>query len=450
MKLPSYLRLSKHRIYIFRRRVPQNLLQWFPSNEIRISTREVSRPMAIMKSRWLSLELDNLFNYLEMPMTTLSPASDNDRLMSLVRAKLLSLKDDRIAELESEAKLNELKRAMLQGRISALSERGPISPKTKKITLKESIELFLHPDEITRRKDKIATVRKNRDSLNLLMEIIGESLPISDLNQSAAVKFANALKTYKTIKPRSENTINGYLSSLSKFSTWLTTYLSEYGHAKVETEGLRHRRKKKASEEREEFHTDEVVTLLQSMDLTAKAKDLSVYWVILIAAYSGMRLEEIAQLDPLNDIREENGIWIFDINQNDGKSLKNLTSIRKIPVHSFLISAGLIDYIDELKAKKVNVMFPNETIRDGRLGKNLGKRANRKIKNTLGPKGAGKSLHCFRHTFATVLKRKNVPEVFTAALLGHNSGNITYTRYGKDYEMTILKENIELVQYLTK
>jgi len=389
-------------------------------------------------------------------MTTLQ-ASNKD-LMSLVRAKLLSLKDYRIRELENELSLSHTKVEVLKGKVNILSAQVStnFNPQLvsqnqhsdSAITLQDAVEMFLQTPEVERRKDKMATVRKNSDCLKLLMEIVGASLPLKDLNQSSAVKFANTIRTYKTLKPRSENTINGYLSSVSKFSTWVTTYLSETGHVKINTEGLRHRRTIKPSEERADFQINQIKTLFNHIELITIKKDVAIYWLVLIAAFSGMRLEEIAQLDPQSDIREEDGVWIFDINQRGEKSLKNPQSARRIPIHSALITKGLLEYVESLKAANAKVMFPNETIRDGRIGKNLGKRANRIIKNVLGEvEGTGKSLHCFRHTVATALKRKEVPESFAAAILGHHHGDISYSRYGKDYHPSSLKECIEMIQY---
>jgi integrase len=53
------------------------------------------------------------------------------------------------------------------------------------------------------------------------------------------------------------------------------------------------------------------------------------YWVPLIALFSGMRLGEILQLMK-SDVREENGIWYFDVNKGEGKSLKTASSKRRV------------------------------------------------------------------------------------------------------------------------
>jgi hypothetical protein len=55
-------------------------------------------------------------------------------------------------------------------------------------------------------------------------------------------------------------------------------------------------------------------------------------------------LGEICQLY-VADIRQEDGIYIFDVNDDgDDKALKTASSRRKIPIHSELIKRGFIEY----------------------------------------------------------------------------------------------------------
>jgi len=69
--------------------------------------------------------------------------------------------------------------------------------------------------------------------------------------------------------------------------------------------------------------------------------------VPLIGLYSGMRLGEIIQLYVV-DVKLEDAIYYFNVTPSpsdetgpDVKSVKNLSSIRIVPVHSELIKLGL-------------------------------------------------------------------------------------------------------------
>ena len=56
------------------------------------------------------------------------------------------------------------------------------------------------------------------------------------------------------------------------------------------------------------------------------------YWVTNIAAYTGARLGEVAQLTT-NDIELRDNIWCFSFNNQNGKKIKTQSSIRKVPIH---------------------------------------------------------------------------------------------------------------------
>ena len=64
MKLPAYLRISRHHVYSFRRRIPDDLQDRFATNELRYSLKTKDRRQAIRLSRICALKVDLLFDYL--------------------------------------------------------------------------------------------------------------------------------------------------------------------------------------------------------------------------------------------------------------------------------------------------------------------------------------------------------------------------------------------------
>jgi integrase len=57
---------------------------------------------------------------------------------------------------------------------------------------------------------------------------------------------------------------------------------------------------------------------------------------------TGARIGEIAQLRP-DDIQFSGDVHFFNINENDGKTVKTASSIRSVPVHSQLIHLGILE-----------------------------------------------------------------------------------------------------------
>ena len=311
----------------------------------------------------------------------------------------------------------------------------------------ELIDAYFSSENLKRRNVKLSTIRKDKDSLKLFLEIIGDKA-ISQVSQEDALKFADSCPTYgrENKARRAISTINGYMNSVSNFSGWVGSVHSELGHTQLDFSRLRTRRTRRASEERAAFSNDEVNKILNHPKMKDfKTEEPVKYWLPHIAAYMGARLEEITQLSPMSDIYIEDGIWIIDINERDGKSVKNLSSIRKLPIHSEILKLGFIEYIEAMKKQNAKTLFPNEITRDERTGKNAGKRVNRFIQKEVEIKD--KSLHGFRHTFATILKRSGVNESLAAELMGHKHGGVSYDRYAKGYMSVTLMDTIEKVNF---
>ena len=459
MKLPSYLRLTKSNSYVFRRRIPKKLLHYFKTNEIRINLGEVSRSLTIISSRTLALEAENLFYRLENNLNL--SGTPSSLMINLKHKKELMGRDKRYEELEnnlyqyakSQSYIRQTNSERHKIEISLLSDIiksttiKPVKSLRKSLLLSDAINLYFEDSEVARRKDKFATVRKDKDAIRLFLMIVGDK-DMSEINQSNAVHFSREAPTFgsRSKGERANNTVNGFMNSVNKFSSWVRAFHSEVGHEKLDFSRLRYKRTKKVSEERPRFTNDEVLRLLSHQKFNSfKFDDPAKYWLISIAAYSGARLEEISQLSPNTDVYQLDGVWTMDLNEMEDKSLKTDASTRKVPMHSKLIELGLLDYINELKDKKAKNLFPNEVIRDGRVGKNAGKRTNRYIQETVGIKG--KSLHCFRHSVLTIFKNKVLEEGVAAAIVGHEHGGISYTRYGKEYDINRLKAAVELINF---
>ena len=76
------------------------------------------------------------------------------------------------------------------------------------------------------------------------------------------------------------------------------------------------------------------------------------YWVTLLSAYSGARLNEICQLN-VDDISKTDGIWPTNSNGDSAdKSTNTKSGNRVIPLHPKLLSLGFLNYLYQIKIKK--------------------------------------------------------------------------------------------------
>jgi hypothetical protein len=71
-----------------------------------------------------------------------------------------------------------------------------------------------------------------------------------------------------------------------------------------------------------------------------------------------------------SDVRQEDGIWFLDINDESGKHVKNEQSKRRVPLHSKLRRLGFLEYVQATASAENDRIFPQ--LRPGGPDKKLG------------------------------------------------------------------------------
>ncbi|WP_248311413.1 site-specific integrase [Bosea sp. ASV33] len=168
------------------------------------------------------------------------------------------------------------------------------------------------------------------------------------------------------------------------------------------------------------------------------------FWLPLIAVFSGARQEEICQLH-VEDIRQEQGIWLFDINMKPPRKLKNKSAVRLVPIHPELIRLGLLGYVEQQrKAGQVRI-FPNlhPGGADGRLGHGFTKWFTR-YRRDVEVYEEGRDFHSFRHSATTFLHQGRVADSIVDRLTGHTTPGET-ARYTKETDLGQLKAAIDTI-----
>ena len=167
------------------------------------------------------------------------------------------------------------------------------------------------------------------------------------------------------------------------------------------------------------------------------------FWVPLIALFSGLRQNEICQMW-VADVKTVDGIPIFDVNKDDGKQTKTLSSIRQVPVHPRLLEIGFMDYARKRQAIGEQRLFPVKLLKNDRADFGFWVRNYVRKHVTKDPQ---KNFHGFRHTFLNAGKQAGVPEPILAQMAGHTNESITSNRYGKPYSTAILRDAIEKIDF---
>jgi integrase len=232
--------------------------------------------------------------------------------------------------------------------------------------------------------------------------------------------------------------------------------------------GIRPKKKKKSDirDDREKYTDDQIRRIFSSPIWTgcksayffaiagALIEKNENYWVPIIAALMGMRLEEICQLW-LDDIIDVDGIWCIDIWDGPERQLKNGPSARRIPIPDLLIKLGLLEHKEKLRGEGKYRLFP-ALERCGKKDKRTGlKKLGPSMTRSMGRyfrihklADANQLFHSFRHTFASKLDEMDVPIKAINDLMGHlQGGSESSRRYIKRDQLLKLKGYMERVDF---
>lgn len=335
---------------------------------------------------------------------------------------------------------------------------------TKALTLASLIEQY---EQENAQNWKPATLSENRASHSTLIEIF-DYLDIQDVSKATRSDMLRVREVLQQIpKNRKQRfksmPLSDLLSRESKTDcldvvTINNKYLIKMAAvfkwavrndliAKNLTEGLELKvPQRKASDARDAFSPEQVGQLL----VAAKAYSQKTagkpyhYYVTALAAITGARLNEVAQLQ-VKDVRTtEAGTVYIHINEDDsslpGKSIKNAHSDRCVPLVDGAYGFVLADFMSLVEDRR-KTAGNNAMVFDGlKLMKNgYGEQVSKWFNRTLLPKvladRSGLAFHSFRHTVATQLKQHGVELAYAQAIMGHSSGSITYDRYAKEVEV---------------
>ncbi len=319
---------------------------------------------------------------------------------------------------------------------------------------------------------------------NLFLKIADPATPISDITPDMVREFkskltalpANLVKykdlrdlpLHQAIKKGEERglpklsgrTAEKYMEMLKTFFEWACNeqYLSTNPAGRIAVPYDR----SKAERPRNSYHIDQLNQLFASplyvghkskarrhLPGTIHTRD-GRFWIPLVALFSGMRAGEIIQLQ-IQDIRQVEEWWVFDINKGDDgkKAVKTTSSVRQVPVHPTLIELGFLDFVAE---KKKSFGATERLFEEIELGKHgdpshdFSKRYSRYTKH-VSVKTAKTTFHSFRHSFVDALRAAAVPEYVFEALTGHSRGKVSGTYGSAGTPMKLKADAIAAIKY---
>lgn len=177
----------------------------------------------------------------------------------------------------------------------------------------------------------------------------------------------------------------------------------------------------------------------------------SYYWVPILALYTGARMQEICQLS-LTDIQTHKDRHFLSINDDgENKHLKTAHSKRCIPIHKVLINLGLLEYIEQMRRKGAERLFPDiQPDKTLRLSGIFTKRFTTLLRRHAQITEKNVCFHSFRHTFIDKLRNTGAPTYVIKAITGHTEGTITaHDGYGTGASLDTLFSAMDKVSFDT-
>jgi integrase len=181
-------------------------------------------------------------------------------------------------------------------------------------------------------------------------------------------------------------------------------------------------------------------------------------WLPLIGLFAGARMEEIAQLEVADIVKvgqfhafrmttesDEGTASMSTVSGGQGKSLKNATANRMVPIHDTLIACGFLDYVAERRKAGGLRVIPLVTVSGERCAKNWSRWFARFLDKRIS-KSASKNFHSFRHTFIDDMRDSLVGRDVIMAFVGHAKQDVT-DRYGKGCSPRTMHPELKKLEY---
>jgi integrase len=298
-----------------------------------------------------------------------------------------------------------------------------------------------------------SSTKERRYILTLLKDVIGDK-PLAAITAKDATTFADVLSVWPAYvhnQPDFKHMSALNIAAKAKSEKHRPIHASTQGkhikavkaffHWCIESEAIKEdpfrfielkRYRDLIPRKKDPFSTPDLQILFNA-DRMRTVTEPHKYWVPLIAFYSGLRVNEIAQLY-LDDIKEgltmdedgtERTLLYFHVSPfRNGQSVKSLYAHRQVPVHSKLIELGFETYLADVRKSGAVHLFPGLTWGTDGPGRVLTQWFNgRHLREQCGISTHTKSLHCFRHTISTLADRCLIPKSVMRTINGHSDGS---------------------------
>ena len=357
MRLSSRLLRSRHGMHYLRVVIPKVLRSAFDGRrEFRYSLRTKDASEARTIARVFNMQIDMAFYSLRgvaMAGVLKVKLSDvSQKLADDLKTYTVSKQAGGSMEIKTDGTAEDHHRAMEFFANMSAANIAPIKPSASVVTSPQALRqekiAGLHLESVWDTLDAFEVNKGKPLSTKTLYEYRmaqerfadwadshtgRKNCPIALIDTHIIAKYVEYLQLEHMLDPRTIDSKHmSALAALFKQATKRGAYPSTenptLGH-RVMNDNLLNARTDK-SKRNKPFKTEELKMIFAHANITTRRKPHE-FWLPLIGLFTGARLNEICQLS-ITDIRSIAGVWAFDINDDDYKTLKNTSSVRIIPI----------------------------------------------------------------------------------------------------------------------
>ncbi len=380
------------------------------------------------------------------------------------------LRSEQLALPKGSVSYRRLAHAVLMAHISLLKEQskrvlGGIpaqtvesdSPSVSPMANKKALRLSkLLSQWIAERKPKARTILEWKTCVARFISLNGDQ-PLPLITKAHIVSFKDLLVSKRLAPATVEKQLNAVKSLLSY------AFKNDLVATNVAA-GVGVLRSDKNEEKRYPFSSEHLRAIFshpvfhgEPPTRGKEARWPEMFWLPILGLFTGARVAEIARLRK-EDVGTEEGVsYVFINNRDEGKSIKNEASRRKVPLHREIARLGFVKYVASLN--KGSQVFPSLDLASLKPEDNFSEWFNDKLLREVGVRGPktkpvvkGKRtpeklvFHSFRHTFKDAIRAAGIEEAVGDALQGHTSQSVS-RNYGRGYPLRVLKREVDKVRY---
>ena len=457
--------------YYYRRRVPTDLIKLYGKSEIQRALGTSDRREADRLSRKVAVEIDELFEGLRNPIPAAARQGTYWDALPLEQIEAAeedaSSLDQQVAEHDDALVRATRKEKKRQQRLADIEEAirrvlgkdtpaqthnnhhspatPPATPQARQVSTTaqqaqdKSLRALGRHWEKARTPGTRSAAAFHR-TVERFIQMVGD-MPVPKITKLHIVEFKDAMVT-AGIGATAINASLDHMQTLCRYAV---------GQAWIDTSpatGVRLEVKKRSAKGvRPPFDVATLNRIFSNRVYTenyrpAAGRGEAAYWLPLLGLFTGARVEELCQLRPEDlyeeDYRDATGkpakCWVLRLvdNEEHGQGVKNVYSVRRIPVHRTLIDLGFVEHVKE-QVGKSRVFHELRKDKHG-VESSLWSAwwIQRMLRAECEPTSPKMVFHSFRHTWKDISRECGISKELADAIQGHSEADAS-SNYGGEF-----------------